>query len=225
MDDDIDEYRLFDGYWTDMSDYCTEIEILHPNGIEFWHVENFKGGVGVSKWYRGISNDALSENRSKYGRKMAQLNILGLDSSMIEKYHYEFLKKPIKTDWVKFAERLVHSEAGCFIDDHIFIDGTKKRDATSQIDILELKTQDTVSIDATLEIRYFDRKDQIRRIFKSYTGKSTRPWKKTRRPKNEKEEMTNEAKKAALIECFKDRFGFTEFNDIMIDEFRRPVTA
>ena len=46
---------------------------------------------------------------------------------------------------------------------------------------------------------------------------------KTRRPKNEKEEMTKEARKAALIECFKDRFGITKFSDISIDDFHRPI--
>ena len=35
--------------------------------------------------------------------------------------------------------------------------------------------------------------------------------------------METEAKKAALIEFFKDRFGFTEFNDILIDEMQRPL--
>ena len=76
-----------------------------------------------------------------------------------------------------------------------------------------------------LRIRQTDKKlNRTGHILKSYVGKSTRPLKK-KFPKKEKEEMKNEAKKAALIECFKDRFGFTEFNDITIDVFHRPITA
>ena len=59
--------------------------------------------------------------------------------------------------------------------------------------------------------------------FKTYHGKSTRPLKKTRQPKNEKEIMEKEAKKAALIEVFRERFGFTEFNDSCVDELGRPI--
>ena len=40
---------------------------------------------------------------------------------------------------------------------------------------------------------------------------------------NEKEEMKKEAKKAALMECYKEYFGFTEFNDILVDEIGRPL--
>ena len=61
------------------------------------------------------------------------------------------------------------------------------------------------------------------KTFKRYEGVSTRPRKKTRRPKNEKEVMKKEAKKAALMEFFKDRFGFTEFKDVLVDDLFRPV--
>ena len=35
--------------------------------------------------------------------------------------------------------------------------------------------------------------------------------------------MEKEAKKAALMELFKKRFGFTEFNDLCLDELHRPI--
>ena len=38
-----------------------------------------------------------------------------------------------------------------------------------------------------------------------------------------KEEMTKEAKRAALEECFRDRFGLTEFKDMVVDELGRPM--
>ena len=58
---------------------------------------------------------------------------------------------------------------------------------------------------------------------KNYHGKSTRPLKNTRQPKNEKEIMEKEAKKAALMECFKERFGFNKFDDWCVDELGRPI--
>ena len=59
--------------------------------------------------------------------------------------------------------------------------------------------------------------------FKTYHGRSTRPLKKTRQPKNEKEIMEKEAKKAVLIEVFRERLKFTEFNDLCVDELGRPI--
>ena len=38
-----------------------------------------------------------------------------------------------------------------------------------------------------------------------------------------KEEMTKEAKRAALEKFFRDRYGFTEFNDMVVDELGRPM--
>ena len=40
-----------------------------------------------------------------------------------------------------------------------------------------------------------------------------------------RKEMTKEAKRAALEECFRDRLGFTEFKDIVIDELNRPMNV
>ena len=38
-----------------------------------------------------------------------------------------------------------------------------------------------------------------------------------------KNEMEKEAKNAALIECFRDHLGFTEFKDLHYDELHRPL--
>ena len=65
------------------------------------------------------------------------------------------------------------------------------------------------------------------KLIKCYDGKSTR--RVTRKQKSEeilqknKEEMTKEAKRAALEECFRDRYGMTEFNDMIVDELGRPM--
>ena len=59
-------------------------------------------------------------------------------------------------------------------------------------------------------------------LTKCYVGKSTRPLKK-RRPKDEKTIMESEAKKAALIEYFTEHFEITTFDDILRDEFHRPI--
>ena len=39
----------------------------------------------------------------------------------------------------------------------------------------------------------------------------------------QKIEMEEEAKEAALMECFREHFGFTEFNDLVYDELHRPM--
>ena len=87
------------------------------------------------------------------------------------------------------------------------------------MDCKESKTDNVYEAIATFETCSYASTGQI----KHYTGKSTRPVKKTRRPKNEKETMEKEAKKAALMEYFKERFGFTNFDDIHRDELYRPI--
>ena len=65
------------------------------------------------------------------------------------------------------------------------------------------------------------------KVRKCYEGKSSR--RVTRKQKSEeilqenKEEMTKEAKKAALEKFFRDRYGLTEFNDLVVDELGRPM--
>ena len=206
-------------YFYDVTDNCfTKIEVMLPNGIEFWYVENFDGGAGASKWYRGVSSDD-----SEFGRKMVKLKIIGLQESIIEKYYYEFLKKTAKISWMKFAETVADSRPRYFYSRQEL---PKYASPISSYDVKESKTEDAVVVNVSLRFWYRTFSDNYitysEHTLDVYHGKSTRPVKRTRRPKNENEEMTNEAKKAALMECFKDRFGITEFKDILVDELHRP---
>ena len=100
-----------------------------------------------------------------------------------------------------------------------------------RFEVIESETDTTTEVTATLELKYCKWDERgWRPSFKRYHGKSVRPLKKkTRRKKdsnltlNVKEEMEKEAQKAALMECYKEYFGFTEFNDILVDELGRPV--
>ena len=62
-----------------------------------------------------------------------------------------------------------------------------------------------------------------------YYGKSTFRVPAKQNPEEElikqRAKMTEEAKKAALIECFRERLGFTEFNDMVFDELHRPINV
>ena len=64
-------------------------------------------------------------------------------------------------------------------------------------------------------------------VIKCYEGKSSR--RVTRNQKSEevlqknKEEITKEAKRAALEYFFSDRYGLTEFNDMVVDEVGRTM--
>ena len=206
-------YEIIDGGFT-------KIKMLLPNGIEYFYVKNFKLGVGVSKWYRGVSNDYLGGFGERFGDRMAQLNILGLTNSSIEKIHYDFLrKKPQEIPWTNFADAFVQRYPACFTPDETWWKYEKVKS-----DFQESIHENTVVVNVALQFGHFDTSDTWR-IAETFHGTSTRPLKKTRRPKNASEEIKKEAKKAALIKCFKDRLGITEFNDIFIDEFRRPTTA
>ena len=74
-----------------------------------------------------------------------------------------------------------------------------------------------------MHIKKYDYDSQKWITLKTYEGKSTRALKKTRQPKNEKEVMEKEAKKAALMECFKERCGFNKFDDWCVDELGRAI--
>ena len=93
--------------------------------------------------------------------------------------------------------------------------------------VQESKTDDEVVVNVILEFSYHAYSDGTwsKQILNTYEGKCIRPLRRTRRPKNRNEEMIKEAKKAALMECFKDRFGITEFRDIFIDELHRPQSS
>ena len=89
----------------------------------------------------------------------------------------------------------------------------------------ELVTKSRVELTATLRCEYF--KNDEWKVKKCYRGKSTRRVTKKQKPEEvlqqNREEMTKEAERAALQKCFRERLGFTEFNDIVIDELNRPI--
>ena len=89
----------------------------------------------------------------------------------------------------------------------------------------ESVTRSAVEITAVLQCKNYINGEW--KVIKCYEGKSTR--RVTRKQKSEeiiernKEEMTKEAKRAALEEGFRDRYGLTEFNDMIVDELGRPM--
>ena len=88
--------------------------------------------------------------------------------------------------------------------------------ASYAFDVEEIKTDTMIEVNATFRLT-------LDKTEKAYHGKGTRQFQKTRLTKNEKETMEKEAKKAALMEFFKERYGFTEFNDLYVDELHRSI--
>ena len=93
---------------------------------------------------------------------------------------------------------------------------------------VESATISEMEIRVTLELKDYEE------VLKCYHGKSTRPMtmvmaRKQKDPNNNwtlihlKNEMEKEAKNAALMECFRDHLGFTEFKDLSFDELHRPL--
>ena len=86
-------------------------------------------------------------------------------------------------------------------------------------------TVSAVEITAVLQRKYKTNGEW--KVGKCYEGKSSR--RVTRNQKSEevlqknKEEITKEAKRAALEYFFSDRYGLTEFNDMIVDELGRPM--
>ena len=89
----------------------------------------------------------------------------------------------------------------------------------------EQVTKSRVDLTATLRCAYW--KNDVWKLKKDYHGKSTRRVPRNQKPEEvlqqSREEMTKEAEKDALEKCFRERFGFTEFNEIVIDELNRPM--
>ena len=190
----------------------TRIEILLPNGLECWYVGDFESGVGVSKWYRGISFAKFQGDWDlgwQYGDRMALLNVMGVTNSMIEGYFTEASKKKesVRIPWMDFAQSFVESKMAGLDEmaDFEYADSFK-----------ESKTDITITVTATLLFYYIDEFND----YEKYQGHSTRPMKSTPRTENEKEEMKKEAKKNALKKFFNEKYGINEFNDISIDELQ-----
>ena len=89
--------------------------------------------------------------------------------------------------------------------------------------IQEVKTDTTIDVNSSMQFEKYDYDSEISTTIEAYHGTSTRSLKRTRKPKNEKEIMEKEAKKAALVEFCKERFGFNKFEDWCVDELSRPI--
>ena len=93
--------------------------------------------------------------------------------------------------------------------------------------IEEQVTISRVELTATLRCKYC--KNDEWKVKKSYHGKSTRRVTRKQKPEEileqSRDEMTKEAERDALEKCFRERFGFTEFHDIVIDELDRPLNV
>ena len=102
-DINYDIYR-FDEEMYKILDTCfTKIEILIPNGYEFWYISNFEKGKGASKWFRADSSIGYQ------ALCLAQLNVMGVTKAAIDKFQYlEHLKqKSEKVPWFDFALKAV----------------------------------------------------------------------------------------------------------------------
>ena len=89
----------------------------------------------------------------------------------------------------------------------------------------ESVTVSAIEITAALQLKH--KMNGEWKVIKCIEGYSSR--RVTRKQKSEeilqenKEEMTKEAKRAALEKFFSDRYGLTEFNDMVVDELGRPM--
>ena len=93
-------------------DYClTKIQILNPNGYEYFYVANFKKGPGSSKWYRAVS--------SEFGlaRRLAQLKVLGITDSTLNQFQFNhyLAKNSTNIKWLDFAQRIINGHQDCLV--------------------------------------------------------------------------------------------------------------
>ena len=170
-------------------------------------------GPGRSKWYRA---ESFNQHKADH---LAQLNVMGITKSAIDKLQYlHYLKKKSeKISWFDFAYDAVQRNA-----DILF---PIERYPRFVFKILEAKTDTTMDVNASMQFKTYDRDTMIWTTLEAYHGKSTRSLKRTRQPKNEKEIMEKEAKKAALVQFYKERFGFNKFDDCCVDELCRPIVV
>ena len=93
---------------------------------------------------------------------------------------------------------------------------------------LPMKKQLTISrveLTANLRCEYF--KNDEWKVKKCYHGKSTRRVTGKQKPeevlKQNRDEMTKEAVRDAVQKCFREGLGFTNLDDLVIDELNRPI--
>ena len=197
-------------------DCYTKIVLVNPNGYEYWYVANFEKGPSISKWYRGESNNWI------VAMGLAQLNVMGITKATIKKLQFDHYmeQKSQKISWLEFALAMVENDLGSLIG--------WSTPSSYTFDVEEIKTDSTIEVNACFHLTIHPSRCNDNKILKkrAYHGRSTRPkvsFQKTGLSKNQKEMMEKEAKKAALMEFFKEHFGFTEFNDLRMDELHRPI--
>ena len=199
--------------WRVLCDCYTKIVMFNPDGYEYWYVANFEKGPSVSKWYRGKSNKWIA------ARALAQLHVMGITKAIIKKLQFDhYLKqKSEKIPWFNFALDVVENDLKSIFP--------RTLSPSFAFDVKEIKTDTTIEVNACFNLTIHDGEEKVYRPSLP-SGKSTRPmnsFPRTGLPKNEREKMEKEAKKVALMEFFKERFGFTEFNDLCVDELHRPM--
>ena len=96
----------------------TRIKMLLPHGYEYFFVENFESGPGVSKWYREVTLNPAWDPYTDDGLKLLKLNMFGLTNSMINQYHYEdYIKKiTVKIPWFDYAYKFLQYETSKFFE-------------------------------------------------------------------------------------------------------------
>ena len=209
--------------------YCyTRIVMINPDGYEYWYVANFEKGPSVSKWYRAESYNMIEAMR------LAQLHVMGITKATIKKLQFDHYKnknvkqKSEKIPWVDFAIDAVKNDLRSFFP--------RTLSPSFTFDGEEIKTDTTIEVNACFNLTFHDGQFSTKVLKEqAYHGKSTcskESFQTTGLSKNESEakkaflyqKMKKEAIKAALMEFFKERFGFTEFNDLCVDELHRPMT-
>ena len=90
---------------------------------------------------------------------------------------------------------------------------------------MELITKSRVQVTASLQCGYY--MNGVWTLKKCYSGQSSRQVTKKPTPeevlRQNKEEMTKVAERAALRKCFREGLGSTNFDDLVIDELNRPI--
>ena len=105
----------------------TKIQVVNPNGYEYFYVENFKMGhhnrrykmqnrnddvemvdveVVTSKWYRAVSSE------SGKAQRLAQLNVLGITNSIMDQiqFNHYLTQNSSKTQLLDFAQRFFNGD-------------------------------------------------------------------------------------------------------------------
>ena len=116
--DDLKKSHVQHNIWCIVDRAYTRIKMLLPHGYEYFFVENFQSGPGVSKWYREVTLDPAWDPYPSDGLKLLKLNMFGLPNSMINQYHYEDYNKKnsVKIAWFDYAYKFLQIETSKFFE-------------------------------------------------------------------------------------------------------------